>query len=782
MRRFLKIKIFLSIAFLGFTLNNVLYAQSSMGGWTFHVSTSEVQKVEQVGNLLFAAYKNGILEYDLVSKEKSIVNTVNGLSDIEVSCLGSIGNKLVVGYESGNIDFYDGGTISNIPAIRLAQMQGSKKINQIVSYKNDVYFATGFGIVRIDPVKLEVRETYYPNTSSDNMKSIAIVNDSIFVTNGKVVFTANANNPILSDPAQWKIDTRFGQSSSEEYESLMGIKNDILLLKKNPNFGLDSVFRVAGTGLELVSVLPFSIEINSISAHGNRLALNLSDGIIAMKEDFSGADYILNELSPGKVFNALHSKSIDGKVYVGTTENGLIESNITGGSTLISFPGPARNSYFKLAVDKEMLIVSGGGLNGIFSTFNASGNYLLQDGEWSLLDRNTVSEWGDKFIYDFLAAAVDPNSGEFAVATYSREPVSIFSSDKKIKKIFNPTNSTLEYTVLGNGNSYVSDLAYDPLGNLWGLNGYAAEGLLKCYSKDGKWYNFSLGQNTTGFRTEELVIDYNGHVWSSVLGKGLVGYNYGGTLDNPSDDKIVNLTVGETTGALPSNTVTALAVDFDNEIWIGTENGFAILYNSESAFDAGTGEYNAQRIKLEFEGNVEFLLGSTFISAIVVDGGNRKWIGTGGAGIFCLSPDGLQILNNFTTENSPLISDFIIDMKIDHKTGEMYIITDKGLISTRIDATYEDPDYSDVRVFPNPVNPDFSGVITIQGIKFDSDVKITDAGGNLVYKTTSNGGTATWNGRTLLGDKVATGIYYIWTASNEQKGRKVGKVAIINQR
>jgi len=121
-------------------------------------------------------------------------------------------------------------------------------------------------------------------------------------------------------------------------------------------------------------------------------------------------------------------------------------------------------------------------------------------------------------------------------------------------------------------------------------------------------------------------------------------------------------------------------------------------------------------------------------------------------------------------------------MEIDDKTGEVYITTEDGLVSLRTDASFEDPNYSDVRVFPNPVRPEFEGLITIQGIKFNSDVKFTDMAGNLVYKTISNGGTAVWNGKNLNGEKVTSGVYLIWTAPDdrERKGRKVGKVVIIN--
>jgi hypothetical protein len=262
-------------------------------------------------------------------------------------------------------------------------------------------------------------------------------------------------------------------------------------------------------------------------------------------------------------------------------------------------------------------------------------------------------------------------------------------------------------------------------------------------------------------------------------GVGLIGYNDNGTIETISDDKIVTLNTGQSTGALPSETVNAIATDFDNNLWIGTDNGFAVLYGTDNAFDAGPNEYNAQRIKIEYEGNVEYVLGNTAISDIEVDGANRKWIATVNSGLILLSSDGTTVITQFTTENSPLISNNIFDITLDQASGELYIITDKGLISYRTDATYEDPDYKSVTVFPNPVRPDFDGPITMQGIRYDSDIKITDVAGNLVYKTTSNGGTATWNGKTLTGERAATGVYLIWTAPNEGKGRKVGKVLII---
>jgi hypothetical protein len=311
------------------------------------------------------------------------------------------------------------------------------------------------------------------------------------------------------------------------------------------------------------------------------------------------------------------------------------------------------------------------------------------------------------------------------------------------------------------------------------LNGYADQPLY-VYTKDGDWYSFDCGSSAKNRFPKKIVIDFNGNKWFSLENAGVYGYHDNGTIDNAADDKVVNLNSGSNTGALPSTTVNALAVDFDNEIWIGTDNGFAVLYNSESAFDAAAGDYNAQRIKVEYEGNVEYVLGNTNITDIEVDGGNRKWFGTANSGIILLSADGQEVIEQHTTDNSPLISNNIIDIKLDHATGELFIVTDKGLVSYRTDATYEDPDYTTVNIFPNPARPDFEGPISIQGIRYNSDVKITDVSGNLVYKTTSNGGTATWDGKNVKGEKVSTGVYLIWTAANEGKGRYVGKVLVVH--
>jgi streptogramin lyase len=163
-----------------------------------------------------------------------------------------------------------------------------------------------------------------------------------------------------------------------------------------------------------------------------------------------------------------------------------------------------------------------------------------------------------------------------------------------------------------------------------------------------------------------------------------------------------------------------------------------------------------------------------------LDGGNRKWVATESAGVILFGTDGRQEVYNFNTSNSPLMSNNVLDISINDRTGEVFFVTEKGLQSFRSDASTSDFDYTDVQVFPNPYRPDFNGVVSIQGIAFESDIRITDIAGNLVYETVSNGGTATWNGQTLKGARASSGVYQIWTAPRNGKGRYVGKFVLIN--
>jgi hypothetical protein len=174
-----------------------------------------------------------------------------------------------------------------------------------------------------------------------------------------------------------------------------------------------------------------------------------------------------------------------------------------------------------------------------------------------------------------------------------------------------------------------------------------------------------------------------------------------------------------------------------------------------------------QKIIISQEGAFQYLLETEVVTAITVDGANRKWIGTENAGVFLFSADGQEQLLHFTAENSPLFSNNIYAITIDGKTGQVYIGTDKGLLSYQGDAVEGEEECSDVEVYPNPVSSGYAGPIAIKGVAANSTVKITDVSGNLVFETQALGGQAVWYGANLSGERVSTGVYLVFAMDQE---------------
>lgn len=173
-------------------------------------------------------------------------------------------------------------------------------------------------------------------------------------------------------------------------------------------------------------------------------------------------------------------------------------------------------------------------------------------------------------------------------------------------------------------------------------------------------------------------------------------------------------------------------------------------------------------------------MGTEIINTIAIDGANRKWFGTQNSGVYLMSSDGTKEILHFTTKNSPLFSDNILDIGINQKTGEVYFATAKGLISYKGTATDANNDFNNIFVYPNPVKPDFTGVIAIRGLMKNSDVKITDISGNIVFETKSLGGQAIWNGKNLNGNRVKSGVYMVFSASEDGNNKKAAKILFIN--
>lgn len=777
MRYRLDMKLFLSILLVFVALQSK--AQIGMGTWKLHVATAKAIDVVASESKVYTAYVNGLSIYDIASDEHALMTALNGLSDIDISCLyyDSIQDAVYIGYTNGNIDKLKDGHISNIPAIKLAQISASKRINRFERHGSYLYVANDFSVIQLDANKDEVKETFYPTNATERVVDVAIYQDSIYALTPTQLFKGFLTNPLLPDFSQWVRDIRLPYQTANKYTEMDLFHSRLVVLKKSEDYGSDTVYRINASDLEVVTNLPFTVEINSINVAGEYLSVNI-DGVIDMYND---------NLQIPEAYGAGNFNTWFSSARTARNQAGLWSADLKAG--LVMYPseiavkfypveGTKNDQFYAMDAQKGKLAIASGRLNDNLPGFTRNGVHFFEEGSWSLLNVKQVTAWPESDTWDFIDVAINPNNtDEVAMATYSYRPLTLMNATDTM--VFDGSNSPIKPTSIGNGWTLVSDVLFDNRGNLWALNGYS-DRPLTVRDKTGNWYAFDCGSDGKNKFTTKMIQDYDEILWFATKTDGIVGYKHNGTISDPSDDQYVSINDGPLSGNLPSIAVTALAADFDGELWIGTESGFAILYNAAAAFDAQPGDYNAQQIKVNFEGNVEYVLGKTHITDIEVDGGNRKWMATANAGIILMSADGSEILEQHTMENSPIISNTIYDLQLNQETGELYIVTDKGLVSYRTNASYEDPEYSDVKIFPNPVKPTYFGPITIQGIRYNSDVKITDVAGNLIYRTTSNGGTATWNGQNLQGEKVPTGVYFFWTTTNaDGRDRKVGKVMVI---
>ena len=296
------------------------------------------------------------------------------------------------------------------------------------------------------------------------------------------------------------------------------------------------------------------------------------------------------------------------------------------------------------------------------------------------------------------------------------------------------------------------------------------------YTADGEWMSYSFSSLINDEITEKILVAESGFKWVIIPGqKGILVFDDGQTIMDISDDQSRFLNGGTGTGGLPSNSVLSMAQDLDGEIWVGTSEGVGVFYSPASVFSEGV-NFDAQQIIVEVDGYFQYLLGTESVTAIAVDGADRKWFGTEGSGVFLMSADGTKELHHFTTDNSPLISNNIRRIAINSSTGEVIFGTDQGMIAFKGSATGDEISTSQTYAYPNPVPENYNGLIAVKGLAANSEVRITDVAGNIVFSTLAEGTQVVWDGNDMNGNRVATGVYLVFGVDTNGQDSQVAKI------
>lgn len=401
---------------------------------------------------------------------------------------------------------------------------------------------------------------------------------------------------------------------------------------------------------------------------------------------------------------------------------------------------------------------------------------------WSEFEKVTTDKIGHSYV-DVLCLDFDPTiSGHVMVGAKS----GMYEfQDGKFVKHYTTDNSALESPFNPPSKDYtiVTSVKYDAAGNLWALNSLISNSI-KCLSKsDGKWttYQHSELSGTNSYDLEKAFISKtNGKMWfvnNNYNNTILYSYDYANDVLTKYGPSIIN----QDGTSLGANYIFSPVEDREGNVWVGTNAG--PVYLSASAIQNGSTYFTQHKVPRNDGTNyADYLLSGIDVRAIAIDGGNRKWIGTNSNGVFLISDDNNTQISHFTTDNSPLPSNLVQDIAIDGASGRVYFATDKGLCSYQSDATEPTDEMTkdNVYAYPNPVRPDYTGLITITGLSYDADVKIVTSSGALVNQGRSTGGSYTWDGCDLNGKRVASGVYMVETATSSGDKGTVCKIAIVN--
>lgn len=405
--------------------------------------------------------------------------------------------------------------------------------------------------------------------------------------------------------------------------------------------------------------------------------------------------------------------------------------------------------------------------------------YTPDSESWKFYDNEGVAEKYSVRYTDILSLAVDPRDDTHVMAG---NQCGIFEiKDGKVINHFDRKNSLIS-PISGFSDDYqlITSMFYDSNNNLWISNARAENKRLIVYTADNKWTAPELQFEPSQAENSKIMMDSSGRIW---IASGR--YSDDGVFCYSADlSKLYSYTnfVNEDGKTFGTIEFTRQAVeDKDGNIWVALSSGLVTL-TPEYQANPNLGFYQIKVPRNDGTNFADYLLDGVNITAIAVDNANRKWVGTKGNGVYVISNDNMVQEAHFKAEDSYLLSDNIDYIAINNNTGRVYIGTDKGLCSVESHATetFDSMDKDNVWAYPNPVKPDYMGLVTVVGLSFNADVKITTTNGVLVAQGRSTGGSFQWDCRDLKGKRVASGIYMVNTATESGESGTVCKIAVVN--
>lgn len=762
---------------------------ASVGSWTLYLAYRNNTCNIPAGDEVYSLCEGNLFSYNTKDTSVRYFSRLDGMSRKSVQLMGysKMQRTLVLVYEDGNIDLFstDTGKFLSLPQFSLAASDDYLPTNLSV-VGNTAVLSTRTGVAVIDLAKKEIKGFY---SLGESVAAATVFDGCVYAaTASRLLYASLTSN--LADKSEWK-------QGPAACVSGMAVVGSTLYLGVAPGsadpayaYGLWARRKQADGSYEDTKLLGHNYL--TFYSDGSRAVFGSTNTIAV----FGTETPLKPQAEYAVTFTHNHTTCTpDGTLWVSAGADGLqpckgVGEELQAAGAAVGGYGPARDLAFNLHFVGNRLLVAGGRQE---SNIRFDGTVMAYENDrWTIFQEgDDITEQTGQLYFNCMEVVQDANDpSHHFVSTYGTGLYEF--RDYKMVRNYSSHNSPLKSAAGAPGNPRyvrVSGLTADAQGNMWMIND-ETDTLLNVLKTDGTWSRIYVDRLELAPTVYPTMFDRKGRLW--VASRRTVSYHTTGvlcldfneTIDYTDDDIYMYRTQcpneDGTTVDLGKG-VYALMEDTDGSIWVGAGSGLFVIENPDEWFDT---DFSILQIKVprnDGTNYADYLLADVPVSSIVADGAGRKWIGTLGDGIYLVSPDGTEIIEHFTFENSPLLSNTVYDVDIHPETGEVMMATEQGLCSYQSDASQPEASLSksNVKVYPNPVRPEYSGPVTITGLTQEADVVITTTGGQAVAQGTSKGGTFVWDGRTFAGRRVASGVYYIMVSTADAKKGIVAKVIVI---
>ncbi len=783
------------------------WADSSVDNarWTYHLSYHNATQTVAAGNVVYALCNGNLLVYDTETQSVFTPDKLScSLSSTEIQSIGWSHTQkcLVALYADNTIDFIypeDGdGATGRFSVFKLAQIrdyiESNITINHLNVYGDWACLTTNEGVILLD-VKGQTVRGYYQIGSG--VVDAAVIGKRIYLAQDRSFIRGELTDN-LYDKASWAPTinnvtvTRLVAAPSGAY-IIVGNGSSI-------NAGINHL-SINDDG---------TVEVEHVSSHlmadgscNGKLVQFYAPKDVALfnDADYTNCSYVSATVSPNDVTRTTNGRLFSAEGYdglrfynVSTLPETLPEAEGTVGNF-----GPRHNPHGRMLLAGGKLYVTGDPISS-----NRTEAFLgCYDGNnWSDMDEDSARvnaprtgrwPWAGYQYLNITHVAVDPNDETHVFATSNLEGMYEYRNQKYVN-LYNSSNSPITYPTSGGGTYMNSNIqaggcSFDASGNLWVTNNFA-DTTLVIRKPDGTWQHLAFYDLDQRGRAEKILHDSRGWAWineyetTTTMNSGLACIDYNGTLADADDDKTMYRAsaTNEDGSTVSLEGLRDMVEDRNGEIWLGCEAGVFNIPDPTTWFSSSFTINQPKVPRNDGTNYADYLLTGNIVRALAVDCGNRKWIGTLGAGLYLVSEDGTEVISHFTADNSPLISDNICALAIDSLSGVLYIATDKGLCSYRtgVTAPVSNLNKSALRIYPNPVRPEYQGMLTVDGLTEGAEVKVLSSGQQLVAWGNATGGSWLWNlTQQNTGSRVGAGVYFIMVSTSDGKRSIAGKVVII---